>query len=295
MSKPQNRYTLPAKLSTPASTRETSDSAARLAIGYRKLKQLPDEITKNELEGDKLEEYILGIGAFCSSNAIPHHFDQNLKSTREYDNHCCVTSTLLNYIGQHLNYLRKSIIPDHRDFINLRENEFPEWYTAFREDFRSACNRFQLLNTGDELFEGWDTMPLYRDLSNGRYGVNPYAQCDLKRIMLNIFKTAAKGNKKHEEGAWIITTWDAIGRPGEVKFIEFSDWSYDYLLKCVDTLWKESKTLTKYTMPRFTDEFFGFDWYCVLGGYFMCEQGLYRNEEQISAEKMNVLFPSLHQ
>ena len=72
-----------AKLSTPASTRETSDSAAWLAIGYRKLKQLPDEITQDELEGDKLEEYILGIGAFCSSNAIPHHFDLNLKSIQE--------------------------------------------------------------------------------------------------------------------------------------------------------------------------------------------------------------------
>ncbi|KAL3785836.1 hypothetical protein HJC23_012391 [Cyclotella cryptica] len=113
--------------------------------------------------------------------------------------------------------------------------------------------------------------------------------------MTKIFKTATPSNKKHEKAAWIITTQEAIGRPGECKFQDFNDWSYDYLLNVVDTLWKESKTLKKYTMPRFTDEFFGLDWYCVLGAYFMCDDGLFRSPEDISNGKMNAVFPSLHQ
>jgi hypothetical protein len=201
-----NPYTNAAKLSTPTSTLATNASASRLAVGYRKMMQLPSTINPDELEGELLEEYFLGMDAFLSNNAIPRNFDEDFKSTKEDDTHCCVTSTLLNYMGQHLNYLRKSVIPNHRDFNKLKENEYPEWYTAFRSDFRSACNRFQLLNTGDELFEGNDndTYPLYWDIGDGKYGVNPYAQVDLKCIMLKIYKTAAKGNNKLEQGAQFL-------------------------------------------------------------------------------------------
>eukprot|EP00956_Cyclotella_meneghiniana_P002525 scaffold2885_cov62-Cyclotella_meneghiniana.AAC.2 len=139
--------------------------------------------------------------------------------------------------------------------------------------------------------------PLSMDNDSMEYNssINPFAKCDLKRIMTKIFKTATPSNKKHEKAAWIITTQEAIGRPGECKFQDFNDWSYDYLLNVVDTLWKESKTLKSYTMPRFTDEFFGLDWYCVLGAYFMCDDGLFRSTEDIEKGKMNAVFPSLHQ
>eukprot|EP00804_Cyclotella_cryptica_P012195 CCRYP_009881-RA/>CCRYP_009881-RA protein AED:0.04 eAED:0.01 QI:0/0/0/1/1/1/2/0/500 len=296
MAAPKNPYVNKSNLSTPSSTLDTNTAASRLATGYRKLRQLPTVITREELEGENLEEYIVcGLGAYCTNNAIPRNFDEYLNSTNEDDNHCCMTTTLLNYIGQHLNYIRVTVYPDHPDFKNLKKDEHPPWYTAFRADFTSACNKFQLLSTGDHLFEGHDTQPLYRDVGDGKYGVNPFGKCDLKRIMTKIFKTATPSNKKHEKAAWIITTQEAIGRPGECKFQDFNDWSYDYLLNVVDTLWKESKTLKKYTMPRFTDEFFGLDWYCVLGAYFMCDDGLFRSPEDISNGKMNAVFPSLHQ
>ena len=195
-------------------------------------------------------------------------------------------------IGQHLNYLRVSVIPDHPDFVHLRDTDYPEWYTAFRDDFRSACNRFQLLNAGDELFEGYDTYPLYRELDKS-HGINPYAKCDLKGIMCNIYKNASPSNNKHEQGAMIITMWDAVGRPGEIKFYEYSTWTYDYHVKVVDTLHKESKRLKVYTMPRFADDWYGFDWYCNMGAYYMCEQGLYQNAEQIEAGKTDAVFVNL--
>jgi hypothetical protein len=96
---------------------------------------------------------------------------------------------------------------------------------------------------GEALFEGFDTQPLYRYVGDGTYGTYAYGDCDLYRIMLNAFKNATPKNKKIEEAAWIITTHDAIGRAGEVKFQVYNEWSYDLLLGCVDTLWKESKVL----------------------------------------------------
>jgi hypothetical protein len=78
----------------------------------------------------------------------------------------------------------------------------------------------------------------------------------------------------------IIATWDAFARPGEVNFYQYSDWTYDYLLNCVDTLHKEKKTMKRTTMPRIADELFYFDFYFAMGAFWMCEDGLFCTEEQ---------------
>jgi hypothetical protein len=46
-------------------------------------------------------------------------------------------------------------------------------------------------------------------------------------------------------------------------------------------------------MLRISDDFFGFDWYFVMGAYFMCEDGLFRSELQRDDGKMNAVFPNL--
>jgi hypothetical protein len=89
-----------------------------------------------------------------------------------------------------------SVIPDHPDFKNIKKNEFPPWYTAFRGTFGEECRRFQMLSTGEALFEGFDTQPLYRYVGDGTYGTYAYGDCDLYRIMLNAFKNATPKNKK---------------------------------------------------------------------------------------------------
>jgi hypothetical protein len=60
--------------------------------------------------------------------------------------------------------------------------------------------------------------------------------------------------------------------PGEIKYDDYIDWYFDLLTELVDTSWKESKNLKKYTMPRFSDDFFRFDLYCVMGAFFMSEE-----------------------
>jgi hypothetical protein len=156
-----NPYVNRPKLSTRAATLNTNNSAARLAYGWRRLKQLPVEISRDEFEGQLLEEYIINFGAFCSSHSIPRYFDENLMSTKPDDTHCCVTTTLVGYIGQHVNFIRVSVYPDHLDFKGIKKDAYPLWYTDFRASFQYACNTFQLLHTGDEVFEGHNTQPLY--------------------------------------------------------------------------------------------------------------------------------------
>jgi hypothetical protein len=69
-----NPYVNKPKLSTPLSMLASTDSAAHLTYAYRKLRQLPIEITREELEGGKLEEYIVsGLGAFCCAAIMLSH------------------------------------------------------------------------------------------------------------------------------------------------------------------------------------------------------------------------------
>ncbi|KAL3795495.1 hypothetical protein ACHAWO_003295 [Cyclotella atomus] len=154
------------------------------------------------------------------AHSIPRYFDENLQSTKPDEIHCCVTTTLVGYIGQ--------------------------------------------------VFEGHRTQPLYRCESDNIQG-----------LAIMYLQT--------RRGSY------AIGRPGEIKYDDYNDWYFDLLTELVDTSWKESKNLKKYTMPRVSDDFFGFDWYCVMGAFFMCEDGLFRSEEQIEQGKLNAVFVRLHQ
>jgi len=97
-----------------------------------------------------------------------------------------------------------------------------------------------------------------------------------------------------QQAAWLCDTADAVGRPGECKFGSYSEWEFDFKVGCPNTPWAESKTLKKYGMSRICDDFFGFDWFCNIGAFWMCNDGLARNADQISKGQMNAVFPNLH-
>jgi hypothetical protein len=46
-------------------------------------------------------------------------------------------------------------------------------------------------------------------LGDGKYGLNPYGKCDLKRIMLKIFKTAAPNIKEYIDPSNPVTSFPA--------------------------------------------------------------------------------------
>jgi hypothetical protein len=87
--------------------------------------------------------------------------------------------------------------------------------------------------------------------------------------------------------------YSAAGRGGEVKFVNTQDWMHHGRFGCTDTVWTESKTLHKYSMPMVPNKSdYTYDFYHCLGSYFMCEDGLYRLPSDVAFESF--LFPNLH-
>ena len=77
--------------------------------------------------------------------------------------------------------------------------------------------------------------------------------------------------------------------------MKFTDWYFDFRLSVVDTQWHETKTLVSYAMPRVPDKRWWFDFYCMMGAYFMCCKGLFRTDEQINNGLEYAVFPNLYQ
>ena len=276
------------------STLRYDNSAARLFRSYRRIKGLPDEISPEEIEGEKLQEYILTAGNYFANRCIARYFNDELEPSNPDNLHCLLPGTLVGYMGKHLLFIRLEVAPTHPDFQHcVNDDDYPTWYTSFRSEFENACNRFQLLHQGDEIFSGHDIHPLYRKTDNDKAGHFPHAKCDFRGVMLYLWKNATRRNKMMEEAAILCDTADAVGRPSESKFGNFSEWYYDWLLQCTNTPWTESKTLRNYGMSRICDDSFYFDWYANMGAFFMCEDGLARDEDQVRKGQMNSVFPSL--
>jgi hypothetical protein len=89
-------------------------------------------------------------------------------------------------------------------------------------------------------------------------------------------------------------TADSVACGGEVKFQVFKEWDYDHFLKVTNTGWTELKTCNFYAMAHVPDEKWCFCFYFHMAAYFMCCNGLYRNEDQIKKNLSMVVFPSLH-
>jgi hypothetical protein len=250
-------------------------------------------MSPDEVDGDNLQEYILTAGHYFANRAVARYFNENLEPSNPENLHCLVPGTLAGYMGKHLLYIRTEIAPNHPDFANLKDDEYPAWYTSFRTEFENACNRFQINHQGDEIFSGHDITPLYRQNDSDKAGNFPEIRCDLKHVMLSLHKKATPRNKMIEHAALICDTADSVARPSESKNSQFPDWSYDLLLQMTNTPVRETKTLKTYGMGRICDESFVFDWYFNMGAYWMCEDGLARNEDQIRKGQMNSVFPSL--
>lgn len=270
----------------------TTQSGLRLAKAYRKLRQLPENVVEAEIAEDNIIHYMSSLCCWAAVTPIPKYFDDNLQPSTPGSMQCCTTETLIGYIGQHYWGIRAKF-PDHIEWKNLGNKDHPQWWTNIRTSFITESTRFQMFDGGEYIFGGNETRPLYRDLGGGNKD-DISSQCDLNYVLKNLLKTAKRGDNHMETSLQILLTYDSIGRGGEVKFQDVTDWNWDYLLNVTDTGWSESKTLNAYAMARIPDENPLFDFYFQLGAYAMCEKGLYRSQEQIANNLLNKVFCNLH-
>jgi hypothetical protein len=87
-----------------------------------------------------------------------------------------------------------------------------------------------------------------------------------------------------------------IGRGGEVKFQDYSEWTYHPLLEVTGSSWTETKTLHCYPMPMVPEKLsWEYDFYHMLGTYYSIKNGLHRSQDEINKGLLNSVFPDLHQ
>jgi hypothetical protein len=279
-------------LGQSSKTQEHNNTADRLAKAFRNSRQLPEIMKPNEFAGDNLEHYFLVFARWTANQPIPKFFDEKLVGRDP--NKCCVTSTLRTYIGKHLLHIRRCVAPQHPDFVGLKVDEYPPWYTKLRKDFSDEADRFQKMHPGDQLFGEVDIRPLYHDLGGRGEEDHPLKGCHLKGVIISLVKKALPNNNCLEIASQVSNADDAVPRGGEIKFQNFNEWKYDHLMQITDTTWQESKTLENYSMPRLADDDWVFDFYVMNGAYFMCEQGLFRFPEQVADGLEHSVYPSLH-
>ena len=89
-------------------------------------------------------------------------------------------------------------------------------------------------------------------------------------------------------------TYMAVGRGGEVKFNDTSEWMHHPPFGCTDVKWIESKTVSKQAMPMFSNKSSWLtDFFHCAGSYWAVEDGLFRTPEHNGIQTF--LFPNLHE
>jgi len=264
-----------------------------------------------EIENENLESEISELAEYCSSNVIPSRFtgtfvpklpkgggdindDQQVQILK--------VVTISQYIGNIITLLRGKF-PQHEDFAGLNANDVPKFWTRIRPQFEKACKRFHNAIGSDYVFGATTVRPLY---SSNFYTEthSEYAQIkdfvsmiDLAYILKALVQKATPGPQPDgplQHRAIIAITFMAVGRGGEAKFLNTSNFMYHGgRFQCPDVVWTELKNMKRYAMPMFSNkDDWKSDFYHCVGAFWAVEWGLHRPSTRQDTESF--LFPHLH-
>ena len=286
------------------STQNALNAAVNLHNVYRvQRKGLPtlDKMVFTEIADDNLEMYFLNFTRFCASTAIPARFDENLNAKKEGSMAMLTMTTLAKYIGKVKDEVRRKY-PDHTDWQQLKKDDDPSWYSPMLAGFKTMCTRFQLTLSPDFVFGEKPIRALYADNGNNlpsdESKINDYISViDLKYINQKLVNNSTlEGNQKLQQRAWLTTSYSAAGRGGEVKYQDFTEWTFDPKLEVLDPHWTELKRLAKYSMPIVVSKE---DWVNdpihSIASFWAVENGLFRGDDEDGRALLNSVFPDLYQ
>ena len=120
------------------STVGANASAKRLALVYRRTRDLPPVMHPDEIAGENAEFYFNTYFTWAATRPIPYNFNEELLPKNPDNRRCAETNCLLGYVGKHLKETRL-LFPDHPDWSHLRDldKQFPYWYSEQIESFRT--------------------------------------------------------------------------------------------------------------------------------------------------------------
>jgi hypothetical protein len=98
---------------------------------------------------------------------------------------------------------------------------------------------------------------------------------DLKAVLRSLMQKARAGdtiNGNLQRRCWLVATYHAMGRGGEIKFQNYADWVFDPRFEVTNIHWKELKKLASYAMPMMAD-MDGYEcyFYHALGSFWLVE------------------------
>jgi hypothetical protein len=259
-----------------------------------------------EIENDNFQSEILRYCTWCSSTPIPARFDENLeppppRGGGNHDIRLLMPTTLVKYIGKVVMKIRDTF-PQHTDFTNLGAHEVPQWWAAMIPQFTTECVRYHMRLGTEYTFGATSCQPLYEDNGfTGNCGPNItdfISLIDINSITRKLMKDAVINcdrNGKLQQRCWLALLYQAVGRGGEIKHQDFTEWMWHPKYEVIDIGWTELKLLEKYAMPMVPHRHnFLNDFYHCLGSFWMVERGLFRSNDPDERAIASSLFTDLH-
>lgn len=288
-------------------TASADASALRLYEVYRSRKgKAPFESMRFiEIECDNLENEIFSFARWCSSTPIPKFFQNDLQPRGQNNDapvKLLLKATLSKYIGKVLLLIRRKF-PQHEDFMELRRaQDVPQWWTRLRPVFERECDRFHMHLGSEYTFGETSVRPLYSDNEAVGYNsttIHDYISViDLRSILLRLMKDAkiaCDRDGKLQHRTCLAMLFHAIGRGGEPKFQDYSEWMWHPRFEVLDPGWTELKMLEKYAMPMVPHKnHFVDDIYHCFGSFWSVESGLFRSQQPDQQAIASYVFPDLH-
>lgn len=245
-----------------------------------------DDISDEDLDYDA-ENILTGYSLFLRNTNIPVNHQKCLADPTITVTSYLKYSSLTEYLGKIIVLLKKK----------LPENDFLKDKAAVDDisgiKFQKACKRKQ--QQKDDTFGHESKIGLYREARHGsKIGFAPHwtalTNCDeiCKNMMMHTKGGDTYNNLTAKRAALVITK-HAVGRGGESKHLNITNFQYNPHLDCLDPTWTEQKTLSLYSCPLVPNKYgWPTDVYHALGCYFACGNGLYR---ETGVKNRNNLIP----
>ena len=298
---------------------------------FRRLNDLVplDNAVYEEFADDNLKAYCIALFKWASSTAIPAYADENMQPTNPDNKRLCQRKSIEQYLIQIKEWI-KSKFPNHPDFQSPETKFNPSWWSELLEQFRAKCDRFHqsIKGQGDIKFGETTYQPLFRTnqfeqipgiVERGPFFRDPenslepwypsfdetnltqqedlISKIDLTYMLKNLCRNASTicVTDKLQHRCWLLLLHLAVGRGGEIKYVNFKEWMWHGWAQALDIGWTELKVLQKYPMPMVMDSHgWLFNIFHAIGSFWMVEDGLYRTPRQMVAGHRNYLFPQLH-
>ena len=166
---------------------------------------------------------------------------------------CLTQISIVKYVGRTVAWFRRAF-PTHKDFKDLDATDpqaGPTWWSRLKPKLANQIDDLHQRFDNDFSYGANATRPLY--FNNNPSGTNEVSETrdyvttvDLKWVLKSLMKKANVGHNitdgPLQHRAWLSILYNAVGRPGEIKFVDTANFIWHPQIDVTDIVWLETKT-----------------------------------------------------